>query len=75
MVSRSKIVAIIIAASLSFCAGVAIWIVTRPAGWSDAPTDSAGTLSEEERRKRARDFFAAPKEYDTTNGQEMKPRW
>lgn len=75
MVSRSKFAAIVIAAALSFSAGVAIWIVTRPAGWSDAPADSAGKLSEEERRKQAREFFSAPKEYDTKGGQEMRPRW
>lgn len=75
MVSRTKIVAIVIAAALSFSAGVAIWIVTRPAGWSEAPAEGAAKLSEEERRKRVRDFFGAPKEYDTRNGQEMRPRW
>ncbi|PZR94723.1 MAG: entry exclusion protein TrbK [Stutzerimonas stutzeri] len=75
MVSRTKMIAIVIAAGLSFSAGVAIWIVTRPDGWSDAPADSAGTLSEEQRRERTRDFFSAPKEYDTKSGQEMRPRW
>jgi Ti type entry exclusion protein TrbK len=75
MVNRTKILLIALAAGLSFAAGVALWIVTRPVGWSAVPTDRAETLSEEERRKRARAFFAAPKEYDTTNGQEMKPRW
>lgn len=76
MVSRTRMIAIVIAAGLSFSAGVAIWIVTRPAGWSDAPADgAAGTLTEEERRKRTRDFFSSPKEYDTKSGQEMRPRW
>lgn len=75
MVSRSKIAAIVIAAALSFCAGVAIWIVTRPAGWSDAPADDDAKRPVEERRRQSREFFSAPKEYDTRNGQEMRPRW
>lgn len=75
MVSRSKIITVVIAAALSFSAGVAIWIVTRPAGWSDAPTDGAAKPTEEEHRRQSHDFFSAPKHYDTEGGQEMRPRW
>lgn len=75
MVSRSKIAAIVIAAALSLSAGVAIWIVTQPAGWSDAPSDGDAKRPEEERREQASEFFSAPKEYDTKGGQEMRPRW
>lgn len=75
MVSRVKIIVIAIVAVLSLSAGVTIWIATRPAGWNNGPVGGTAKLSEEERRKAVRDFFTAPKEYDTKNGHEMRPRW
>lgn len=75
MVSRTKIILIVLMAAVSFSAGVAAWIVTQPAGWSDAPMDGAAKLSDEERRRQAKEFFGTPKQYDMKNGQEMKPRW
>jgi len=63
MVSRSKIILIVIAIAVG--AGVAMW--------SGTPLDGKASLAQDEQRMR--DFFAAPKAYDTRNGQEMKPRW
>ncbi len=69
MVSRAKIILIAIVAVVSLSAGVTIWIATRPT------VGGTAKLSEEERRKAVRDFFATPQAYDMKNGQEMKPRW
>jgi Ti type entry exclusion protein TrbK len=33
------------------------------------------TLNAREKRVTAEDFLSAPKTYDTTGGQQMKPRW
>ena len=33
------------------------------------------TLNAREKRVAAEDFLGAPKAYDTTGGQQMKPRW
>ncbi|HQS45173.1 MAG: entry exclusion protein TrbK [Rhizobiales bacterium 24-66-13] len=71
MVSRSKIILVVIAIVVG--AGVAMWTVIDPAGQSGTPAVGKTNLSQEEQRMR--DFFAAPKAYDTRNGQEMKPRW
>lgn len=65
MVSCSKIILVVIAIVIG--AGVAIW--------SGTPPDGKASLPQDERSRPARDFFAAPKAYDTRNGQEMKPRW
>jgi len=69
MVSRAKIILIAIVAVVSLSAGVTIWIAMRPT------VGGTAKLSEEERHKAVRDFFATPNEYDTKNGQEMRPRW
>ena len=78
MVTRGIVVAAVLSAVVSSAiTGAATWAVIRPAQCSQASPEARSTpvLSEEERRKQVESFFAAPKQYETHGGQEMRPRW
>ena len=78
MVTRGIVVAAVLSAVVSSAVtGAATWVVMQPAHCDRIPQEdrNAPVLSEEERRKQVESFFAAPRQYETHGGQEMRPRW
>lgn len=78
MVTRGIVVAAVLSAVVSSAVtGAATWVVMQPAHYNQAPPEArnAPALSDEGHRKQVESFFAAPKQYETHGGQEMRPRW